>query len=117
MSDVAYNDEKIYFHCTHGADRTGTIAYLIEALLGVDESDRITDYELTTLAGQSDRTRYYTKKASGATGFNANRKFVYMQNFVKTNQQVYDWFINNSIEGEEDENIQLVIDFQNKVLE
>lgn len=117
MSDVAYNDEKIYFHCSHGADRTGTIAYLIEALLGVDESDRITDYELTTLAGQSDRTRYYTKKASGGTGFNANRKFVYMQSFVKTNQQVYDWFINNSIAGEEDENIQLVIDFQNKVLE
>ena len=117
MSDVSYNDEKIYFHCSYGADRTGTIAYLLEALLGVDESDRIEDYELTTLAGQSDRTRYYAKKDTNSTEFDPNRKFVYMQSFVKTNQQVYDWFINNSIEGEEAENIQLVTDFRNKVLE
>lgn len=38
----------IYYHCEGGADRTGTLAFLIEALLGVSESDISKDYELTT---------------------------------------------------------------------
>ena len=31
--------KSVYFHCAGGADRTGTLAFLIEALLGVSESD------------------------------------------------------------------------------
>jgi len=41
----------VYFHCHGGADRTGTLAFLIEALLGVSESDLSKDFELTTYAG------------------------------------------------------------------
>ena len=41
----------VYFHCYGGADRTGTLAFLIEALLGVAESDLSQDYELTTFCG------------------------------------------------------------------
>lgn len=41
----------VYFHCIGGADRTGTLAFLIEALLGVSESDLSKDYELTTFSG------------------------------------------------------------------
>ncbi len=40
----------IYFHCAGGADRTGTLAFLIEGMLGVNESDMILDYELTTIS-------------------------------------------------------------------
>lgn len=40
----------IYFHCWGGADRTGSLACLIEALCGVSDADQDTDYELTSLS-------------------------------------------------------------------
>ena len=49
----------IYFHCAGGADRTGSLAFLIEALLGVSESDMSKDYEITTFAGSNTRLRNY----------------------------------------------------------
>ena len=49
----------VYFHCAGGADRTGTLAFLIEALVGVSESDLSKDYELTTFAGTNKRLRNY----------------------------------------------------------
>jgi protein-tyrosine phosphatase len=47
----------LYYHCWGGADRTGTIAYLLEALLGVPEDDLILDYELTSLSIWGNRER------------------------------------------------------------
>lgn len=41
------NDEPTYFHCWAGADRTGTIAFILETILGVSQSDMDKDYELT----------------------------------------------------------------------
>ena len=49
----------VYFHCAGGADRTGSLAFLIEALLGVSESDLSKDYELTTFAGTNTRLRNF----------------------------------------------------------
>ena len=49
----------IYFHCAGGADRTGSLAFLIEALLGVSESDLSKDYEITTFAGANTRLRNF----------------------------------------------------------
>lgn len=40
----------IYFHCWGGADRTGTLAFLLNAVLGVSDESLILDYELTTLS-------------------------------------------------------------------
>lgn len=43
-------DEKNYpigFHCIAGADRTGSLAYFLEALLGVSDEDLCLDWELT----------------------------------------------------------------------
>lgn len=37
----------VYFHCAAGADRTGTVAFLLEAILGMSQSDMDKDYELT----------------------------------------------------------------------
>ncbi len=42
-----WNNYPVLFHCAGGADRTGTIAFLINGLLGVDEYSLIADYELT----------------------------------------------------------------------
>ena len=46
LSNVAEN-KPLFFHCSVGADRTGTVACVIEALLGVSQSDIDKDYELT----------------------------------------------------------------------
>ena len=40
----------VYIHCTGGADRTGTVCFLLNALLGVDEATLIQDYEFTTFS-------------------------------------------------------------------
>ena len=45
----------VYFHCKAGADRTGTLAFVLEGLCGVDETDLAIDYELTTCAGKFGR--------------------------------------------------------------
>jgi len=37
----------IIFHCAGGADRTGSLAIMLKALLGVSENDLVADYELT----------------------------------------------------------------------
>ena len=50
FADLAKKENyPIYLHCTYGLDRTGTICYLLEALLGADEADLIRDYELSAL--------------------------------------------------------------------
>ena len=45
--DSVSHDKPVYFHCGIGADRTGTIAVMLEALLGMSQSDIDKDYELT----------------------------------------------------------------------
>ena len=40
----------VYIHCNAGADRTGTMAFLINGLLGVSEADLIRDFELTSFS-------------------------------------------------------------------
>lgn len=44
------NNYPVYMHCTGGADRTGTVAFLFNALLGVSEAELIQDYEITTFS-------------------------------------------------------------------
>ena len=51
------NNYPMYMHCTHGLDRTGTVCYILEALLGVSEQDLIKEYELSCLAYTSLRPR------------------------------------------------------------
>lgn len=50
----------VYFHCSAGMDRTGTVACIIEALLGVNQSNIDKDYELSSFAGTA-----YLKKRNG----------------------------------------------------
>ncbi len=49
----------IVFHCIGGTDRTGTFAYLLEGLLGVEEEELIRDYEMSFIAvGGVDKRHY-----------------------------------------------------------
>lgn len=49
------NNYPIYYHCTGGADRTGTVSFLLNALLGVDETTCIQDYEFTSYSIYGER--------------------------------------------------------------
>lgn len=47
----------LYLHCLVGADRTGTVCCLIEAICGVAQSDIDKDYELTSFSAGNLRRR------------------------------------------------------------
>jgi hypothetical protein len=47
----------VLFHCWAGADRAGTLAFLINALLGVSFEDLVRDYELSSLSVWGERSR------------------------------------------------------------
>ena len=47
----------IYCHCWGGIDRTGTIAFLLEAYLGVSWEDMVLDYEISSIACWGRRSR------------------------------------------------------------
>lgn len=69
------NNYPIVFHCSAGADRTGLIAFLINGLLGVSESDLVRDFSFTNFGniggsrGHDALNDYLPiiKKASGST--------------------------------------------------
>ena len=50
FSELANPDAyPVYIHCTRGTDRTGTIMYILEALLGVNEDNLYRDWECSVL--------------------------------------------------------------------
>ncbi len=46
----------LYVHCWGGADRTGTVIFLLSAILGVKREDLFLDYELTSLSMWGERS-------------------------------------------------------------
>lgn len=50
IQKVVYEKKPTAFHCKSGADRTGAMGMIIEALLGVAPGDIARDYELTALS-------------------------------------------------------------------
>lgn len=51
------NNYPIFFHCSIGTDRTNLIAFLVNGLLGVDESDLYYDYVFSNLGNIEGNTR------------------------------------------------------------
>ena len=54
----AVENKPTFWHCVAGADRTGTVAWLLLGLLGVSQSDCDKEYEITCLSGP---TRFRNK--------------------------------------------------------
>jgi hypothetical protein len=45
-----------YIHCAAGMDRTGTVCYILETLLGMSESDKDKDYEFSSFTATRERS-------------------------------------------------------------
>lgn len=99
MACVAAN-KPCYFHCMSGADRTGTIAYLLLSLLGVSQSDKDKEYELTAFSDEADGKRF---RNSNYNVTNGNGWYPLIKYFRDTytgendNEKVVAWAVANGI--------------------
>ena len=103
MACVAAN-KPCYFHCMSGSDRTGTIAYLLLALLGVSQSDKDKEYELTAFSDEADGKRF---RSSNYNVTNGNGWYPLIKYFRDTytgendNEKVVAWAVANGITSAE----------------
>ena len=61
----------IVFHCIAGADRTGSLAFVLEALLGMDEDELYKDWEVTGFQKSKLDFRHETRFDKLVKGFDA----------------------------------------------
>ena len=54
------NNYPAYIHCTGGADRTGSVVYLLHTMLGVSDVECLQGYELTSFSTYGLRDTQYT---------------------------------------------------------
>ena len=69
---VYFSDEShypIYYHCKAGADRTGTVTFLLNGLCGVSFADLTKDFELTSFFGTGSRWRSAIEVEAGVAHF------------------------------------------------
>lgn len=103
MACVAAN-KPCYFHCVSGADRTGTIAYLLLSLLGVSQSDKDKEYELTAFSDETDGKRFRNTNYNVTNG---NGWYPLIKYFRDTytgendNEKVVAWAVANGITAAE----------------
>lgn len=103
MACVASN-KPCYFHCMSGADRTGTIAYLLLSILGVSQSDKDKEYELTAFSDEADGKRFRNTNYSVTNG---NGWYPLIKYFRDTytgendNEKVVAWAVANGITATE----------------
>ena len=62
------DNRPVYIHCASGADRTGCICAMLEALLGVSDTDIDRDFEMTDFADIEDLTGH-VRNGGSWTGF------------------------------------------------
>lgn len=63
--DCVAENKPLFFHCAAGADRTGTVACMIEAILGMSQSDIDKEYELTNFAYGTSANAVQDRRRSG----------------------------------------------------
>ena len=49
------DEHPVYYHCYGGADRTGTVGFLLGAVLGMSYTDLVIDFELTSYSSNPSR--------------------------------------------------------------
>ena len=92
------SNQPVLFHCQIGRDRTGTVAYLLEGILGVPQSERDIDYELSYFAIGA-RTRTFSNYINLGNKVNKFSMTQYEQ------ERFINWFISSSTNKEQDLNL------------
>ncbi len=92
----------IYFHCWGGADRTGTLAFLVNAILGVSLEDLIEDYELTSISVWGIRSR-------GGENFVEFMRRLDAFEGETINQKAVNFLLSSGITKEQIENIRKIL--------
>ncbi len=86
------NNYPVYIHCTYGRDRTGTICYLLEAILGASDGDMLKDYEISAFTDSyvdSESFENFTRQINMLEGNNTAEKVeVYLKSCGVTEQQI-----------------------------
>lgn len=109
--DELRKGKPVFFHCIFGADRTGTLAFLMEALLGVGENQLAIDYELTSFSygletpprrrGPKNELSVYRYRQMVEGLLNGSGTIQYqVRTFLskKISDADLDWFISNMLE-------------------
>jgi len=97
MDAVIYGDT-CYFHCSLGADRCGTIAWMIESLLGVPNAEKDKDYELTT---------FYVYQAQSETRYRTRSDYKALYTYINSlsgstfTDKIVRWYLNAGFSIEE----------------
>lgn len=103
MACVASN-KPCYFHCMSGSDRTGTIAYLLLSLLGVSQSDKDKEYELTAFSDEADGKRFRNTNYNATNGSGWYPLIKYFRDTYtgeNDNERVVAWAVANGITATE----------------
>ena len=89
------NNKGVLFNCNFGRDRTGTLAYIIEGILGVSLTDRETDFELTYF--------FSTKRNRNDSSFKSLIKAINKYSQTKYEEEKFiNWYLSFSSNKEYD---------------
>ena len=115
-------DKGVYIHCMVGADRTGYVCMLLEAVLGISQGWCDVDYELTSFSGAVDTGRprlrtgennhyYFSKTSNGVLTVQGVDYINTLPGDTFQEKAIY-WIVNNTSLGMSD-----IFAFRNKMLE
>lgn len=84
FSDLADEENyPMYMHCTYGADRTGTLVYLLQGVLGVSEDDMMNEYRLTAFDYKNYANHMSIQSiSSGLKDYNGNNLSEKIEDFL-----------------------------------
>ena len=107
MQEIVKN-KGVYFHCAAGTDRTGTVGYLLEGILGISKEERLNDFELSYFYEHYNRTNRNGKEikvlSNKVDSFGGN----------KDQEKFINWFLSDSKNLESD--IKLINDFRKSMI-
>lgn len=87
IADVLSRGGSVFLHCNHGANRAGTLSFLIDGIIGLSEADISRDYELSSFAYKGMRR-----------GTNIGDMISYIRSFGNTGDDLAQCFYNYLIQ-------------------
>lgn len=108
IKGIVEQKTSVLFNCAVGRDRTGTIAYIIEGILGVSSTDRGTDYELSFFFTAA-RPRNYGPFKTLCSRF----RYYDMDKYEQ--ERFINWYLSTSSNKEKD--LELINDFRKMMID